>query len=275
MSMGVKIHCITSKYTYFVYYIIYIAPSATTLKGSGTMKDFYKTLVKGIDPTLTVTRIVKGKSWTGAELSNGSFGIAMYTEGSSIDRMYDSLLGLPAKDAAKGVMSWNLEEASEAMAVINAFYNSPDRMKELEIDVPFERVCTVGLELKGKTVAFIGHLKMPPETVEGCKNLYIIERDPREGDYPDSACEYLLPQCDIVIITGSACVNKTMPRLLELSRNAETILIGPTVPMCPKLKELGVDRLSGMAVRDKDGIIDWMQREAGSPYPYGDTFLII
>lgn len=239
------------------------------------MKDFYKTLVKGIDPALTVTRIVKGKSWTGAELSNGSFGIAMHTVGSSIERAKDSLIGLSAKDAALSVMSWNFEEASEGMAVINAFYNNVSLMKKQRFDVPFEQVCTVGMDVKNKTVAFIGHLKMPSETIKGCKKLYIIERDPREGDYPDSACEYILPQCDIVIITGSACVNKTMPRLLELSRNAETILIGPTVPMCPKLKNLGVDRLSGMAVRDKDGIIDWMQREAGNPYSYGDTFLIV
>ena len=116
---------------------------------------------------------------------------------------------------------------------------------------------------------------MPPETVSGCKELYILERDPRLGDYPDSACEYILPQCDIVIITGSASVNKTMPRLIELSRSAVTILIGPTVPMCPALKDLGIERLSGMAVRDKAGIIDWMQREAGNPYPYGETFMIV
>ncbi len=239
------------------------------------MKDIYRTLVKGIDPSLTVKRIVKGKSWTGAELSNGSFGIAMHTAGSSVERMNESLVGLPANTAALSVMSWNFEEASEGMAVINAFYNSLDRMKELKASVPYERVCTVGLDVKNKTVAFIGHLKMPPETIDGCKKLYILEREPREGDYPDSACEYILPRCDIVIITGSAFVNKTMPRLLELSKNAETILIGPTVPMCPKLCGHGVNRLSGMAVRDKDEIIDWMQKEYGSPYPYGDTFLII
>ena len=63
--------------------------------------------------------------------------------------------------------------------------------------------------------------------------------------------------------------------LPELSRSAVTILIGPTVPMCPALKDLGIERLSGMAVRDKAGIIDWMHREAGNPYPYGETFMIV
>ena len=69
-------------------------------------------------------------------------------------------------------------------------------------------------------------------------------------------------------------MNKTMPRLLELSRNAKTIVIGPTVPMCPELKSLGIDRLSGMVVTDKAGIIDWMQKVRGNPYPFGKSFTI-
>lgn len=222
-----------------------------------------------------MTRIVNGLAWTGAELSDGSFGIAMHTPGSSVERIRESLVGLPAAEAAKSVMSWNFEEASEGMAVINAFYNGVERMERLGLVAPYDRICTKGIETKGKTVAFVGHLKMPPETVAGCEKLYILEREPKNGDYPDSACEYILPHCDIVIITGSAAVNKTMPRLLELSKNAVKILIGPTVPMCPALKSIGIDRLSGMAVKDKAGIIEWMQRTAGNPYPYGETFMIL
>ena len=58
------------------------------------------------------------------------------------------------------------------------------------------------------------------------------------GDYPDSACEYVLPTCDYVFISGSAFVNKTMPRLLELSRDATS------TPAAPLLLEYGVDHLT-------------------------------
>ena len=126
----------------------------------------------------------------------------------------------------------------------------------------------------GKKIALIGHLKLHPDALMGAKEVYIMDREPHEGDYPDSACEYILPGCDMVIITGSAAVNKTMPRLLELSRNAKTVVIGPTVPMCPELKSLGIDRLSGMVVTDKAGIIDWMQKVRGNPYPFGKSFTI-
>lgn len=239
------------------------------------MKEYYRTLIECINVDLTVTRIVRGLSWIGAELSNGSFGIAMNTEGDSIERIYPSLEGLPVKEAAGAVMSWSMAEASEGMAVINAFYNTQERLKELNCLAPYSRICTEGMETKGKKIAFIGHLLMPVETVAGAEKVYIIERRGIAGDYPDSACEYILPECDIVIITGSASINKTMPRLLELSENAKAIIIGPTCPMCPELiKHTGVYRLSGMVVRDKDALIEWMQAEHGNPYRFGDTFML-
>lgn len=238
------------------------------------MKDYYKILIDGMDDTLTVTGIVRGVAWVGAELSNGSFGIAMNTESESVQRMFTTLVGLKAKTAAQAVMSWNFNEASEAMAVINAFYNTPERIKMLGYAADSEKSCTYGMDIESKTVAMIGHLKPGVDALRGAKEVYIIEREPCDGDLPDSACEYILPECDVVLITGSAAINKTMPRLLELSKNAKTIVIGPTVPMCPKLKALGIDRLSGMAVADKAGIIDWMQKVRGTPYPFGETFFI-
>lgn len=237
------------------------------------MKDFYKILIDGMDDALTVTGIVRGVSWVGAELSGGSFGIAMNTEGESVERMFPSLVGLGAKTAAQTVMSWSFKEASEAMAVINAYYNTPERMERFGF-ADSGKSCTDGMDVTGKTVALIGHLKLGDEALRGAKEVYIIEREPRDGDLPDSACEYILPECDVAIITGSAAINKTMPRLLELSENAKTIVIGPSVPMCPELKTLGIDRLSGMVVTDKDGIIGWMQRERGTPYPFGKSFMI-
>lgn len=238
------------------------------------MKEYYDILINGIPTGIRVRRIMRGKAWTGAELDNGSFGIAMRTAGQSIKRLFPSLVGMEAAAAAKAVMSWNMEEASEGMAVINAYYNSPSRMESLGCRDDYDRRVTAGMETEGKKVALIGHLKLHPDALRGAKEIYIIERDPREGDYPDSACEYILPGCDIVIITGSAAVNKTMPRLLELAEAAQTIVVGPTVPLCPELKNCGISRLSGLVVTDRAGIAGWMTEVSGSPYPFGETFTI-
>ena len=67
------------------------------------------------------------------------------------------------------------------------------------------------------------------------------------GDYPDSACEYLLPEMDFTIITGSAFINKTLPRLLQLSRHA--VILWPSTPMSRSILDYGAKELSGYSPR--------------------------
>ena len=103
----------------------------------------------------------------------------------------------------------------------------------------------------------------------------ILERSPRPGDYPDSACDWLIPQCDVVIMTASTLVNKTLPHLLELSKDAYTILAGPSAPMCPALLELGIDRIAGLVITDRAGMRQKIVNEiSGPPYPMGKPFLL-
>ena len=236
--------------------------------------DYYDILINGISDKLYVSRIVNGKSWVAAELSDGRFGIAMHYTLESRARQFGSLEGLDARTAASAVRSWNLQEASEGMAVINAFYNTREHMTELGAQCSYDKSCTEGIITESKKIALIGHLSLQPEALKGASKVYIIEREPKPGDYPDSACEYILPQCDIVIMTASAAVNKTIPRLLELSKCAKTIIIGPTAPLCPELKALGIDRISGVTVRDKISFERWAVENHGSPYPFGDVFMI-
>ena len=236
--------------------------------------DYYDILIDGISPELYVSRIVHGKTWIAAELSDGRYGIAMRHDLESRGRLFDSLIGLSAREAAGAVRSWNLLEASESMAVINAFYNTPERMGKLGAKCGYDKSCTHGMVTEGKKIALVGHLSLQSGALDGADKVYIIERNPKAGDYPDSACEYLLPDCDIVIMTASAAINKTLPRLLELSKNADTIIIGPTTPMCPELRALGISRLSGMVVKDKEAFERWTLKTPGSPYPYGDVFMI-
>lgn len=236
--------------------------------------DYYDILIDGISPELYVSRIVHGKTWIAAELSDGRYGIAMRHDLESRGRLFDSLIGLSARKAAGAVRSWNLLEASESMAVINAFYNTPERMGKLGAKCGYDKSCTHGMVTESKKIALVGHLSLQSGALDGADKVYIIERNPKAGDYPDSACEYLLPDCDIVIMTASAAINKTLPRLLELSKNADTIIIGPTAPMCPELKALGISRISGMVVRNKAAFERWTLEKPGSPYPYGDVFMI-
>ena len=108
---------------------------------------------------------------------------------------------------------------------------------------------------RGKTVSIVGHFRGAEQLVD-CREIRIFEREPREGDYPDAAEEYLIPGSDVVIVTGMAFTNKTMPRLMELSKGAFLALTGPTVPMTEALYDFGVSAMYGMTVWDLPGCRD-------------------
>ena len=215
---------------------------------------YYDILQAGLPQDLTVAELIHGVSWTAAVLSDGRYGVAMHTTGETVPRMFGGLIGLPLNQAGQAMLSWNMEEASEAFAAVNAFYNHPGCGY-----VKPETRTLAGIEVRGRTVGMvgmmIGHSNMTREDFAEAKKLYITDREEKAGTLPDSACEFYLPLCDLVIITGSAAINKTMPRLLVLSRNAEVVLTGPTVSCCPALRELGIHRLSGRVITEKDAML--------------------
>lgn len=242
------------------------------------MNDFfslYDLLIDGIHTDAVIRSTLMGECWTAVETA-GHFGMAMTTPVDTAPRMLDrDYCGISLKELATAAKSWNLSEAGFGMAAVNAFYNTPAKLEQLGAYEPFDNYCTDGVDLKNKRIGVIGHLNMPSSVYDQAKEVLILERNPRPGDYPDSACDFLLPQCDVVIMTASTLVNKTLPHLLDLCKNAYTILAGPSCPMCPKLLELGIDRIAGLVITDVNGMKDKIIQEIpGPPYPMGKPFLL-
>ena len=101
-------------------------------------------------------------------------------------------------------------------------------------------------------VTVVGHFPHVDRIAEYA-NLTVLERNcSQELDTPDPACEYVLPDTDFAFITGVTIINKTAPRLLELARNATTVLVGPSVIMSSVLFEQGADALAGSVVADPE-----------------------
>ncbi len=83
-------------------------------------------------------------------------------------------------------------------------------------------------------------------------DLTVLERTSGPGDLTDAACEFLLPEAEWVFLTASSIPNKTFPRLAELSRDATTVLMGPTTPWLPDLHHFGIDFLAGVEIANRD-----------------------
>jgi uncharacterized protein (DUF4213/DUF364 family) len=157
------------------------------------------------------------------------------------------------------VKSWNYIEASLGMAAINCYYNNLNKLGLLtgtdagpvEKNSNHDAFQTLASVASGKNVAVIGRFpNLEVRLASNCR-LSVLERNPEPGDYPDSACEYILPEQDMVFITGMTLTNKTLPRLLQLIRHdARVVLVGPSVPISPVLFEYGVTDLDGFCVTD-------------------------
>ncbi|WP_411678531.1 Rossmann-like domain-containing protein [Caproicibacter sp.] len=237
------------------------------------MWELYDALIGGVDSVEPLDEVVMGDAWT-MVTSGGRCGVAMSIPAQSRPRLFrGDYQGLPLREAAGLVKSWNLAEGGVGMAAINAFYNTKERLDRYGARQPEHEFCTAGIELAGKRVGFIGHFRMQGDPLAEAEDTVILEKRPQPGDYPDSACEYLLDGCGVVVITGSALTNKTMPRLLQLCRKSVVVLAGPSVPMTPRLFDFGVFRLAGLIVTNPVKMKEFvLSGRHGPPYQYGEWF---
>lgn len=246
------------------------------------MWKMYDKLIAEIPEELVVDDYVPGGHF--CFLRSGELcGVAHHTRGNSRPGVFpDGPVGQPLKTVAEQAKSWNLEEATMGMAAINAFYNTKERLAAYGIeiddslDVPLkERKAKNPLNdhpeaLRGKKVALIGHFRNVERKLEGFTDLYILERNPSAGDYPDSACEYILPEMDYIYATGMTLINKTLKRLLELKpEGAKFTLMGPTATISPVLFDYGVDSIASYVITDPEYVRDVIERDVRGMFSGG------
>jgi hypothetical protein len=236
------------------------------------MWEIYDTLIEAVPPGSTVRAFLAGLHWF-AVRSEGT-GLAMTPrEGDACLPRAGEVAGMRTRDLAASLKSWNLHEAALGLAAINSALNARTSLESMAglcyEQQPNEDVFTCLLdEFRGKKVAVIGHFRNL-ERVQAVCDLSILERRPQAGDFPDPACEWILPEQDYVIITATTLINKTLPRLLELSRRARVVLAGPSTPLTPKLLEFGIEMLGGLVVEDEARV--WTVIQEGGQHQIFDS----
>ncbi len=108
----------------------------------------------------------------------------------------------------------------------------------------------------GKTVALVGNFPFIARLESRVGKLMVIERHPQEGQFPAEAAPDIIPQADVVAITGMTLINDTLDDLLALCCPESVVLIlGPSTPLSPLLFAHGVNVLSGSIVTAIDPVI--------------------
>jgi len=166
------------------------------------------------------------------------------------------LVGRSALELAGRLRSWELLEASLGLAALNSLIEPSG----IEGNV-FDEILQMAT---GKTVTVVGRFPSNERLGELAANVHFLELEPRRNELPAAAAEEVIPQSEMVVVTASALINKTLPRLLELGKGKTTIVLGPSTPMNDVLFEHGATILAGTRVQDENALFSSVMQGAKS-----------
>jgi uncharacterized protein (DUF4213/DUF364 family) len=217
----------------------------------------YDRLIHRARSEARVRRVLLGLNWSIAQVDAAGLSFSPVEPPRTLS-FPGTLAGRKAADLVPWIRSFDPCEATVGSAVINAVVNHEGNAllrtaQPLPNGAPphLQVFANFMSETQGAHVVVVG--KYPGlEELWSERSYTCIERRSAPGTLPDTAAEYVIPRADWVFLTGSAIANKTLPRLLELSRSATTVLMGPSVPWLEEWADFGVDYLAGVSVRDVD-----------------------
>ena len=151
-------------------------------------------------------------------------------------------------ELAQLAYSQRILEAAIGMATINSLLEI-DENSCIELNAA-ELIVEKG---KGKRTAIVGHFPFVPRIREYSKEVWVIEKNPRAGDFGEAEADNLIPRADVVAITGTALTNHTLEHLLDLCNpKAYVIVLGDTAPLSSILFDHGFNAISGTKVMNAE-----------------------
>jgi uncharacterized protein (DUF4213/DUF364 family) len=168
------------------------------------------------------------------------------------------LLERSGRQLAELLRSERILEASIGMAAFNALLKVDEStLTEINADqIILERGA-------GRRVAIVGHFPFIDRVRAEAAECWVLELHPGAGDLPAEQADKILPQADVVALTGTSLINHTFEELMALCRpDAFVLLLGPSAPLTPELFGLGVDAISGTRVFDPDVVLKTVSQGA-------------
>ena len=239
---------------------------------------------------ITIERVVIGLFFTGVKLSNGFAGTsatpikaipeAVCCPSSTMAMPFPGKMrGRRAAELVAEAFSQHGIRRAVGIAAVNALADccwqrrpNPDVELRQGVDAfdatdirPGDTVVVVG--------AFVPFLK---ELKRRGHSFLVLEQDPAtlkpdELPFfrPAEQAAQILPEGDVVLITGSTLVNNTLEQLLAVTRQeARVTIVGPTVGMLPDaFLDRGADVLGCVRITEPDAFLDLLA-EGGSGYHF-------
>jgi len=90
-----------------------------------------------------------------------------------------------------------------------------------------------------------------------------MEKQPGAERISEEEGYQLLPEADVVAITGSSLINHTFERIMSNCKSASfKIMLGPSTPLSPVLFDYGLDAIGGALVEVVNTVLAEVERGA-------------
>jgi len=166
-----------------------------------------------------------------------------------------TLVGRSARDLARWLMGDEWLRAGIGMASVNS-------LLEIDYDKLHETNAKHIIEHRaaGKNLMVVGHFPFVNAIRPSVRNLWIMERQPGAEHISEEEGYQLMPEADVVAITGSSLINHTFERIIIHCRSSSfKIMLGPSTPLSPVLFDYGLDAIGGALVEDTNTVLTMVE----------------
>jgi len=241
--------------------------------------------------TITIKRAVIGLFFTGVKLSTGEAGACAtpreaVPEGvccalSTGRAPFRALHGRPAAELMRDALGPEGVARAAGIAALNAlaercWRKRPHSEMELRPRVDAFDATAIGeadrTVLVGAFIPFLKELKrrrLPYLVLE--QNPAVLKAEELPFYRPAESAREIVPQADVLLVTGATLLNDTLEDLLALARpEARVTVVGPTVGMLPDpFFARGVDVLGSVCITEPDAFLDLLAEGGSVPHFLG------
>jgi uncharacterized protein (DUF4213/DUF364 family) len=239
---------------------------------------------------LRVERAVIGLFFTGVKLSNGIAGAcatpiktipeAVCRPTSAMAMPFPAKLrGRPALDLAKEALGDHGIRRAVGIAAMNALADTCWRRRpppEIELRLGIDAFDATEIRPGDKVVVVGAFVPFLRELKRRRQPFLVLERDPatlkpEELPFfrPANEAPSVVPEADVLLITGTTLINDTLEALLRLAKpTARVTMVGPTVSLLPDaFLRRGADILGTVRITAPDDFLETLA-EGGSGYHF-------
>jgi len=242
---------------------------------------------------IRIERAVAGLFFTGVKLSAGTAGTCA-TPGDAAPEgiccpisahrvAFRQIAGRPAAEVAREALTASGLSRAVGIATLNALAELAWQRRphpEVELLPGADAFAATGIRA-GEQVVLVGvFIPFLKELKRRAQPYLVLEQNPAslkpdEMPFyrPAEAAPAVVPEADVLLITGATLVNDTLEDLLALARpDARVTVLGPTVGMLPDaFLARGADILGSVRISRPDAFLDLLAEGGSAPHFLGDS----